>query len=143
MQVLAIIVSLAIALIAVALFASAIAHIVAVVKTGQPVVGRTSHKPQSWLTMAKETLGHTRMLQWSHVGIAHWFVFVGFGFLFFTLVTAFGQLFDADFAPPVIGGWIVYAWATDLITWLMLVSILALIAIRLTKAPRGPLARYS
>ena len=35
------------------------------------------------------------MLQWQLVGVAHWFVFVGFGLLFFTLLTAFGQLFDA------------------------------------------------
>jgi Fe-S oxidoreductase len=143
MQVFAIAVSLAITLVALALFARAIARIVGVVGMGQPVVGRSAHKPQRWLTMAKETLGHTRMLQWSHVGIAHWFVFVGFGFLFFTLVTAFGQLFDADFALPVIGHWVAYAWATDLITWLMLVSIVALIAIRLANLPRGPLARYS
>ena len=93
--------------------------------------------------MLKETLGHTRMLQWTHVGIVHWFVFVGFGWLFFTLVTAFGQLFDARFALPVIGNWVVYEWATELITWLMIVSILALIGYRLTHLPSGRLGRYS
>ena len=45
-------------------------------------------------TMLRETLGHTRMLKWTLVGAAHWFVFVGFGFLFLTLVTAYGQVFD-------------------------------------------------
>ena len=91
MQVLAVVVSLAITLVAVALFAKAIASIVAVVRTGQPATGRTDRKAFRWVTLVKETLGHTRMLQWTHVGIMHWFVFVGFGFLFFTLVTAFGQ----------------------------------------------------
>ncbi len=143
MQVLAVVVSLAITLVAVALFAKAIASIVAVVRTGQPATGRTDRKAFRWVTLVKETLGHTRMLQWTHVGIMHWFVFVGFGFLFFTLVTAFGQLFDAEFALPVIGHWVVYGWATDLITWLMLVSILGLILIRVTHLPRGALARYS
>ena len=83
------------------------------------------------------------MMQWSHIGIAHWFVFIGFGFLFFTLLTAFGQLFDAEFALPLIGHWLVYEWLSEAITWLMLVSILALIAIRVSNSPRGPLARYS
>ena len=109
--------------------------IVAVVRTGQPAVGRSDQPGRRWVTLVKETLGHTRMLQWTHVGIAHWFVFVGFGFLFFTLVTAFGQLFDAEFALPLIGHWVVYEWATDLITWLMLVSILGLILIRRDPPP--------
>jgi Fe-S oxidoreductase len=143
MQVLAVVVSLAITLVAVALFAKAIASIVAVVRTGQPTVGRTNRKAMRWVTMFKETLGHTRMLQWSHVGVLHWFVFVGFGFLFFTLVNAFGQLFDPEFTLPIIGDWEVYAWATDLITWLMLVSILGLILIRVTHLPGGRLGRYS
>ncbi|MEJ7708236.1 MAG: (Fe-S)-binding protein [Nocardioidaceae bacterium] len=143
MQVFAIIASLTIAVIAIALFGSAIVSIVGVIQTGQPVVGRRDHQSQRWLTMAKETLGHTRMLQWSHVGIAHWFVFIGFGFLFFTLLTAVGQLFDAEFALPLIGHWVGYEWLSEAITWLMLASILALIAIRLSNAPRGPMARYS
>ncbi|MBA2558935.1 MAG: (Fe-S)-binding protein [Propionibacteriales bacterium] len=130
MQVFAIVASLAVALVAVALFARAIAEIVAVVRTGQPAVGRSNDPGSRWLTMLRETLGHTRMLQWTAIGVMHWFVFVGFGFLFFTLVTAFGQLFDADFALPVIGRWVVFEWVTEAITWLMLVSILGLIAVR-------------
>jgi Fe-S oxidoreductase len=143
MQVFAIVVSLAITLVAVALFAKAIGQILATLRIGQPAVGRSDAKGRRWRTMLTETLGHTRMLQWSHVGVMHWFVFVGFGFLFFTLVTAFGQLFDATFALPVIGHWLVYDWATDLITWLMLVSITGLIAIRLTRRPSGTLGRHS
>ena len=115
MQVFAIVVSLAITLVAVALFATAIGQIVATLRIGQPAVGPIRDaKARRWRTMLMETLGHTRMLQWTHVGVLHWFVFVGFGFLFLTLVTAFGQLFDADFALPVIGHWLVYDWATEL-----------------------------
>ncbi|MDX6307282.1 MAG: hypothetical protein QOI06_328 [Nocardioidaceae bacterium] len=143
MQVLAIVVSLAITLVAVALFAKAIGQIVTTVGIGQPAFRRSDQKARRWRTMLKETLGHTRMLQWSHIGVMHWFVFIGFGFLFFTLVTAFGQLFDAGFALPVIGHWLVYQWATDLITWLMLVSIIGLIAVRLTRRPAAGLGRYS
>ena len=143
MQTFAIIVSIVIALVAIALFARAIAYIVAVVKTGQPTAGRSDHPGRRWATMLKETLGHTRMLQWSHVGILHWFIFIGFGFLFFTLVNAFGQLFDPGFSLPLIGHWVVYEWATELITWLMLLAILGLIAIRLVNRPHGAGGRYS
>ncbi len=143
MQVFAIVVSLVIAVVAVALFAKAVGQIVAVVGTGQPVVGRSNRKAARWGVMLKETLGHTRMLQWSHIGIAHWFVFVGFGFLFLTLVTAFGQLFDAEFALPLVGHWVVFEWATELITWAMLLSILVLIGIRLANLPTGANGRYS
>jgi len=143
MQVFAIVVSLAITLVAVALFAQAVAQILATLRIGQPVVGRSDAKGRRWRTMLIETLGHTRMLKWSHIGAMHWFVFVGFGFLFFTLVTAFGQLFDATFALPVIGHWLVYEWATDLITWLMLLSIIGLIAVRLSRLPSGTHGRYS
>ena len=143
MQTFAIVVSLAITLVAVALFAKAIGQIVSVVKLGQPVT-RTDHPSRRWATMLKESLGHTRMLQWSHVGVVHWFVFLGFGLLFFTLVTAFGQLFDAGFALPLLGHWVGYEWMTDLITWLMLVSIVALILIRLLNLPvlKGRRSRF-
>jgi hypothetical protein len=103
MQILAIVVSLAIAAVGIALFVKAIRTIIATVKVGQPAVGRTDDKGARTATMLKETLGHTRMLQWTWMGAGHWFVFIGFGLLFFTLVTAFGQLFDPHFALPLIG----------------------------------------
>jgi hypothetical protein len=139
----AIVVSLAITVVAVALFVRAIRQILAVVRTGQPTLGRTDHKAARWATMLRETLGHTRMLQWSLICTMNWFVFVGFGFLFLTLVTAFGQLFDATFALPLIGRWVVFEWITEAIAWLMLVSILGLITVRLTNLRRATVPRRS
>ncbi|KWX06730.1 Fe-S oxidoreductase, partial [Carbonactinospora thermoautotrophica] len=129
MQLAAIIVSLVFTLVGVVLVVRTAAHIVSVVRAGQPAVGRTDDPGQRFVTMLRETLGHTRMLKWSLVGAAHWFVFVGFGFLFFTLVTAYGQLFDADFALPVIGHWAPYEITTELIAWTTLVSIAILIGV--------------
>ena len=57
-----------------------------------------------------ETLGHARLGKWPLVGVMHWFVFVGFGALFFTLLTAYGQVVDPTFALPLIGHWPVYEW---------------------------------
>ncbi|NUR25470.1 MAG: (Fe-S)-binding protein, partial [Catenulispora sp.] len=83
--------------------------------------------------MLKESLGHTRMLQWTLVGAGHWFIFIGFGLLFFTLVTAFGQLFDAHFAIPWLGTFFLFEWVAELFTWVMIAAIIAFIAYRATR----------
>jgi Fe-S oxidoreductase len=133
MQIFAIVVSLGIAAVGIALFVKAIREIIAVVKLGQPTAGRTDQPQARTVTLLKETLGHTRMLQWTAVGVGHWFVFVGFGLLFFTLLTAFGQLFDAHFALPLIGHFFLYEWVTELFTWAMLVAIVAFIGYRASR----------
>jgi Fe-S oxidoreductase len=132
MQTFAIVVSLAIAVVGIALFVRAIRSIIGVMKVGQPA-RRTDNPAGRSLTMLKETLLHTRMLQWRIVGIAHWFVFVGFGLLFFTLLTAFGQLFDAHFTLPLIGTFFLYEWISELFTVVMLIAIIGFIAYRATR----------
>ena len=135
MQTAAIVVSVAVTLVAVALAGRAIGQIVGVIRLGQPVLGRTDQPGRRTVTMLRETLGHTRMLKWSLIGASHWFVFIGFGLLFFTLLTAYGQLFDAEFVLPVIGGAHPFEWAAEVITWAMLVGITLLVAIRLRAHP--------
>src|SRR5918994_6658181 len=135
MQPAAVVVSVAITLVAIALAASAVSQIVRVMRLGQPVHDRTGRLGRRLTTMFRETLGHTRMLKWSAVGAAHWFVFVGFGLLFSTLVTAYGQLFDAEFALPLLGQWYPFEWVAEFITWAMLVGIALLIVIRLRSHP--------
>ena len=142
MQILAIVVSLAIAAVGIALFGKTIGHMVSVIKLGQPVRGRTDNPGQRTATLAKETLGHTRMLQWSHIGVLHWFVAFGFIGLFLSLVTAFGQLFDAHFALPIVGHWILFEWVTEILSWGGGLAIAALIVIRLRHLPRSE-GRYS
>ncbi len=129
-QIVALVVSLAISLVAIALFVKAIRHIIAVIRLGQPAPNRNDDKGARWTNMFKETLAHTRMLQWTAVGIGHWFVFVGFGLLFFTLLNAYGQLFDAHFILPVIGHFFLFEWVTELFAWAMLVAIVAFIGYR-------------
>ncbi len=133
MQIFAIVVSLAVTAVGITLFVLAIRRILATIRVGQPAAGRTDHQGARWATMLRETLGHTRMLQWTAVGIGHWFVFIGFGLLFLTLVTAFGQLFDAHFALPLIGHWFLFEWVSELFTTAMLVAIVAFIVYRLTR----------
>ncbi|HEU0214990.1 MAG TPA: (Fe-S)-binding protein [Jiangellaceae bacterium] len=135
MQAAAIVVSVVVTLVAIALAARAVGQMVGVVRLGQPAAGRTDRPGSRTATMLRETFGHTRMLKWSAVGAAHWFVFVGFGLLFFTLVTAYGQLVDARFALPLIGHWRPFEWLAEFITWAMLIGIGLLIAIRLRSHP--------
>lgn len=144
MQIFAIVVSLAITAVAVALFARTITHMVRVIRIGQPA-SRTDHVGRRVGVLVKESLLHTRMLQWTKVGIAHWFVFAGFGLLFFTLVNAYGQLFDPHFVLPVIGHFPPFEWITEAFTWIMLVAIVAFIVYRVTRPTertRGEKGRF-
>ena len=45
-------------------------------RTGQPDPTRSGDVGPRLKTLAVESLGHTRMLKWSAIGAAHWFVFL-------------------------------------------------------------------
>src|SRR3712207_3628617 len=134
--------ALAATVLGVALFARAVLVIVGVVRLGRPLPGRRDRPADRWRNLLAETLGHTRMLQWSAVGVAHWFVFIAFGALFFTLVTAYGQLFDPRFALPLIGHWVVYEWASEIIAWAGLLGIAYLISVRARSRALGRASRF-
>jgi hypothetical protein len=138
----AVFVALAVSVVGVVLFVSTIAAIVDVIKLGRAAPGRGDHPADRWRHMLAETLGHTRMLQWTKVGAAHWFVFIAFGALIFTLITAYGQLFNPRFAIPFIGHWVVYEWASEIIAWAGLISISFLILVRLLLRGRGRKSRF-
>ena len=146
MQILATVVALIVTVIAVGLFVRAVRQIVRVVRLGQPVpAARFADKGSRTATMLRETIGHTRMLRWTGIGVAHWFVMVGFGFLFFTLLEAYGEVVNPRFKLPLIGGWSVYALLTEVIAVAGLISIAALIAVRLRNRPqrRRGLSRFT
>lgn len=137
MRVVAIVVSLAITAVAVALAVKAVKDMTAVIRKGQPAIGRTDNKGARWANMFKETLGHTRMLQWTWIGIMHWFVFAGFIFLSSMVLGAYFQIFDAHQALPIIGHWVIYEWPAEILSWLTLIGIVYLIAVRQKNHPRS------
>ncbi|HEX6232421.1 MAG TPA: (Fe-S)-binding protein [Jiangellaceae bacterium] len=145
MQAAAIVVSVALTVVAVALAARAASQMFAVIRLGQPAFERSNDPARRTVTLLRETVGHTRMLKWTWIGAAHWFVFAGFILLFVTLVTAYGQIFDADFALPLIGHWLVLDWLVELLAWTMLVGIAGLIVVRLVRHPKrlGRSSRFS
>ncbi|MFB7289225.1 (Fe-S)-binding protein [Actinacidiphila glaucinigra] len=137
MQLAAIIVSLVLAVVGVALFSRAIAQIYRFVRLGQdvPADTRTDDWRARTVTVVREFLGHTRMNRWGVVGVAHWFVAIGFFSLVLTLVNAFGQLFKADWMLPVIGHWLPYEVFVEFIGLMTTLGILTLIAIRQLSRP--------
>lgn len=135
MQLAAIVVSLVLTAVGAALIARAAGFIYRFVTVGQPVTGRADDPAQRTKTLAREFLGHTRMNRWGIVGVAHWFVAVGFFTLILTLVNAYGQLFKADWVLPLIGHWLPYELFIEFMALMTTLGILTLITIRLLNLP--------
>jgi Fe-S oxidoreductase len=116
--------------VAVVFLAVRVRHLISLYKKQQPDPTRSGEKSARMKNMLKEVLGHTKMLNFTGTGIAHWFVMIGFGALFGTLVTAYGQVIKPDFALPIIGHFVVYELFSEVIAALTGISIVALIGIR-------------
>src|SRR5439155_22997794 len=129
-------IALAATVVALALVVRAVLRMLKVIRLGQPDPERFTAKGRRLRTMLVETLGHTRMLKWTVVGAAHWFVMVGFGALVFTLAEAYGEAFDPKFELPLIGHWAGYGLLMEAIAALTGVGIGTLIVIRLRNLPR-------
>jgi Fe-S oxidoreductase len=137
LQITAITILVVASVVGVALFTRTVAYIVRVIRLGVPDRTRGGRAGDRAYNVLVETLGHARLGKWPVIGLMHWFVFIGFGALFFTLVTAYGQVFDPAFALPLIGHWPPYEWAMEIIAWLTGLGILTLIVVRQVNHPRS------
>ena len=117
-------------IVAVSLFAFRVRQLIEIYKKQQPDPTRAGNRAARTKNMLKEVLGHTKMLNFTATGIAHWFVMVGFGALFGTLITAYGQLIKPDFALPIIGHFVGYELFAEAIAALTGIGIVTLIGIR-------------
>ncbi len=106
------------------------------VRLGRPDPHRAAPVGQRLKTMLKESLGHTRMLKWGVVGAAHWFVMIGFGALFLTLVEATGETFSPSFEIPWLGSQAWYGLFVEFIALTTVLGIGTLIVIRQRQHPR-------
>ena len=116
--------------IAVGLFAFRSFQLFKKISAGQPDPARFLNKGQRTKNMLREVLTHTKMLNFTATGIAHWFVMVGFFALLGTLITAYGQLINPAFALPIIGHFVGYEFVVELIACLTGIGIVTLIGIR-------------
>ncbi|MGY1709975.1 heterodisulfide reductase-related iron-sulfur binding cluster [Geodermatophilus sp. SYSU D00758] len=114
----------------------AVRAMIRIIRTGQPDGTRSGPVGPRLKTLVVESLGHTRMLKWSAIGVAHWFVFVGFYGLFLTLVEAFGEVWDPAFHLPLIGSWGIWSLFVDVIGTGTVLGIIYLIIRRQLDHPR-------
>ena len=136
MQVAAIVISLLFTAVAVPLTVVAVRRMLAVLRTGQPAVGRTDQPMKRTVNMLIETVGHTRMLQRPWIGALHWFVYAAFIILSTAVAQAFFQLFKADFVWPLIGHFFLYEWVSEGLGLLGTLAIIPLIVYRQVIHPR-------
>jgi Fe-S oxidoreductase len=129
-------VALAVSAVAAVLFARAVRRMVTVIRLGRPDPERFSQKGTRLRVMLTETLGHTRMLKWSLVGAAHWFVMTAFILLSSLVLEAYWEVFTPSGELPVLGHWSVFGLVTEVLSVLGIPAILVLMAIRLRNRPR-------
>ncbi len=134
MQMFAIVLSLAFTAAALVITTRAVTQMVRVIRIGQPA-SRSDHPAARTVTMLKETVLHTRMLQWTWIGILHWFVYAAFLFLSSAVMAGFVQLFDPYFEIPVFGKWYIYGWSAEFLGLLGTLGIIGLIIYRQVKNP--------
>ncbi len=106
------------------------------VRLGQPDPYRAGPVFHRLGILVKEFLGHTRMLKWGFIGAAHWFVMVGFGALFLTLVGAVGETFSPTYEIPWLGYQDWYGLFVELIAATTVLGITTLITVRQLNHPR-------
>ena len=125
-----VVIAYGITLVALALMGVRTRQLIGLYKKGQADPTRSNDRGKRLRMAFGEILGHTKMFNFTVVGFAHWFVMMGFVALLGTLITAYGQLINPEFALPVIGHLWPYEYFTELIAWATGVGIVTLIGIR-------------
>jgi Fe-S oxidoreductase len=141
-QIVATVLTGAVTITAVVLAVRAVLTITSVIRQGKPAPERFTDPGRRTTTMLRETLGHTRMLKWSAIGAAHWFVMVSFMILFLLVLEAYFEVVSPSGKLPILGGWIVYGFATEWIGILGLIGIVYLIY-RRQRDRRAKVSRFS
>ncbi len=118
-----------------------VVRMVRTVRLGQPDPTRSSRPLRRLWTMLKETFGHTRMLQLSVVGVAHWFVFAGFIVLSILVVEAYGEVITPSFELWGLGSFGPWTLLVEILSVLTIAGIIVLIVIRQFQHPRRPRRR--
>ncbi|MHB1503625.1 MAG: (Fe-S)-binding protein [Acidimicrobiales bacterium] len=105
------------------------------IRSGRPDAGRFRDVPQrAWAELA-EVIGQRKLFKRTVPGIAHAFTFWGFTLLMFTILEAYGDLFDKHFAVPLIGHTAVLGFLEDFFAVAVLVALIVFTVIRLVSSP--------
>jgi Fe-S oxidoreductase len=120
---------------AVALAGQRAERIVRLIAAGQPAPDRLTGAWARLRAELVEVFGQRKLLQRPLPGLAHFFTFWGFVILLTTIAEAYGELFDEDFALPLVGHSPLLGFLQDLIALAVLVSLAVFAAIRLRESP--------
>ncbi|MGH9086955.1 MAG: (Fe-S)-binding protein [Acidimicrobiales bacterium] len=106
------------------------------VRSGQPAPDRMrgSIWPRARAEVT-EVAGQRKLLQWIVPGAAHFFTMWGFTLLLFTIVEAYGDLFQPTFHIPAIGTSPVLGFIETFFAVAVLVALVAFTIIRIKNAP--------
>ena len=126
-QIIATVLAAAVTVVAGVLAARAVLRMTSVIRLGRPDPARFADKGTRTATMLRETAGHTRMLKWSAIGAAHWFVMVAFVVLSLLVLEAYFEVVGPEHGLPVIGDWTLFGLVTEWIGVLGLAGILYLV----------------
>ena len=135
-QIVATLLAVAVTAIAITLFVRTGLSMVSIIRLGAPDPTRRNKAATRLKTMLRETVGHTRMLRWTLVGAAHWFVFVAFIGLFPILVEAYLEVIDPEWALPWVGDWAPWVLVSEFIATFGGLGIITLFVIRMINQPK-------
>ncbi len=102
----------------------------------QPMPDRRGNVGEKIRYQFRHVLGQEKILQWTGAGVLHALIFWGFVILQSQTLEAIGEVFDPDFAIPVIGRWELLGFLQDLLTVAVLVAVIGFTLIRLAQSPR-------
>ncbi len=130
------IIGLLITVVGLGLAARRVRWLSSLIRSGQPVHGRTENVGERIKVHLAEEFGQRRLLKWSIPGLAHFFTFWGFVILGSVYVEAYGALFDHDFHIPLIGTWAALGFLQDFIAVAVVISLAVFSVLRIRNAPQ-------
>ena len=104
--------------------------------TGRPAPGRMRDVAAQLKAELMDVFGQRKLLRRPLPGLAHFFVFWGFIILILTIIEAYGDLFSATFAIPLIGHARVLGFLEDFFAVGVLFALVTFTAIRITQSPK-------
>lgn len=127
----------AMTVVAIAMLAMTVTRMIRTIRLGRPEPGRGGPVGTRLAVMAKEIVGHTRMLKWGTVGVAHWLVMAGFLALMLTVLEAYVEVVNPEFHLPLLGEWAPWNLWVEFFGVGTVVGILVLITLRQLNHPRS------
>ena len=128
-------IGLAATAVALAIAGRRLAYVFGLVSSGRPAPGRLTQKGRARLEL-EEVVEQRRLLRWRLPGVAHAFTFWGFCVLILTIIEAYGELFQRNFAIPGIGHAAVVGFAEDFFACAVLIAVFVFSVVRLRSSPK-------